>query len=58
MTNNPNVNESASGASSNTTVPEGVDWWNVTTPTDQTADSASLPLDTWAPLLPHDTGRA
>jgi hypothetical protein len=36
---------------------EEVDWWNVTTP-EQTIDSASLPLDVWAPLLPHDTGRA
>ena len=32
-----------------------VDWWNVTTPTSP-VDSASLPLDVWAPLLPHDTG--
>ncbi|KAF8643188.1 hypothetical protein AX16_009173 [Volvariella volvacea WC 439] len=36
-------------------VPEGVDWWNVTTTTD-TFDSTSLPLDVWTPLLPHDTG--
>lgn len=36
--------------------PEGVDWWNVTTPEYNTADTASLPLDVWAPLLPHDTG--
>lgn len=34
----------------------GVDWWNVTD--DETVDSASLPLDVWAPLLPHDTGCA
>ncbi|KAI0028898.1 Metallo-dependent phosphatase [Vararia minispora EC-137] len=33
----------------------GVDWWNVTTSQDA-ADSASLPLDVWAPLLQHDTG--
>jgi hypothetical protein len=34
-----------------------VDWWNVTTPnTSNPVDSASLPLDVWAPLLPHDTG--
>ncbi|KAJ7224240.1 Metallo-dependent phosphatase-like protein [Mycena pura] len=32
----------------------GVEWWNVTD--DETVDSASLPLDVWAPLLPHDTG--
>ena len=35
-----------------------VDWWNVTAPGSSTSpvDSASLPLDVWAPLLPHDTG--
>ena len=37
-------------------LPEGVDWWNVTTPGEGSADSASLPLDVWAPLMPHDTG--
>lgn len=37
-------------------IPDGVDWWNVTT--EEQVDSASLPLDVWAPLLPHDTGRA
>ena len=36
---------------------DGVDWWNVTAPQDS-VDSASLPLDVWAPLLPHDTGCA
>jgi hypothetical protein len=36
---------------------EGVDWWNVTNSDDQKVDSSSLPLDVWAPLLPHDTGR-
>ncbi|KAL6299529.1 Metallo-dependent phosphatase [Sparassis latifolia] len=35
--------------------PEGVDWWNVTSP-DVSSSSASLPLDVWDPLLPHDTG--
>lgn len=34
-----------------------VDWWNVTSPPSSPFDSASLPLDVWAPLLPHDTGR-
>ncbi|KAI0271916.1 Metallo-dependent phosphatase [Russula aff. rugulosa BPL654] len=35
----------------------GVDWWNVTAPgSTSPVDSASLPLDVWAPLLPHDTG--
>ena len=34
-----------------------VDWWNVTAPgSTSPVDSASLPLDVWAPLLPHDTG--
>jgi hypothetical protein len=37
---------------------EGVDWWNVTNSDDPKVDSSSLPLDVWAPLLPHDTGRA
>jgi hypothetical protein len=36
-------------------VPSGLDWWNVST-SDTTTDSASLPLDVWNPLLPHDTG--
>ena len=34
----------------------GADWWNVSRPTDSTTESASLPLDVWSPLLPHDTG--
>ena len=35
----------------------GVDWWNVTAPgSTNSVDSASLPLDVWAPLLPHGTG--
>ncbi|KAI0291650.1 Metallo-dependent phosphatase [Multifurca ochricompacta] len=34
-----------------------VDWWNVTAPSlNAPVDSASLPLDVWSPLLPHDTG--
>ncbi|KAF8636425.1 hypothetical protein AX17_003607 [Amanita inopinata Kibby_2008] len=32
-----------------------VDWWNVTNPA-EVIDTTSLPLDVWAPLLPHDTG--
>ncbi|KAH9829999.1 Metallo-dependent phosphatase [Rhodofomes roseus] len=35
---------------------DGVDWWNVTAVEKPTVDSASLPLDVWDPLLPHDTG--
>lgn len=38
-------------------VPEGVDWWNVSTH-EEHVDAASLPLDVWSPLLPHDTGCA
>lgn len=33
-----------------------VGWWNVTDPDANPVDSASLPLDVWSPLLPHDTG--
>ncbi|KAJ8482432.1 hypothetical protein ONZ45_g14949 [Pleurotus djamor] len=33
-----------------------VDWWNVTDGGGQAVDFASLPLDVWNPLLPHDTG--
>ncbi|KAG7093566.1 hypothetical protein E1B28_007236 [Marasmius oreades] len=36
-------------------VPEGVDWWDTSTES-ETIDYTSLPLDKWAPLLPHDTG--
>ncbi|KAI0630843.1 Metallo-dependent phosphatase [Trametes polyzona] len=36
-------------------VPDGVDWWNVTTGT-EAIDTASLPLDIWDPLMQHDTG--
>ena len=35
--------------------PSGVDWWDIPEP-EPTAVSSSLPLDQWAPLLPHDTG--
>lgn len=34
---------------------ESVDWWNTTAP-EETYDYASLPLDVWDPLMPHDTG--
>ncbi|KAI0642441.1 Metallo-dependent phosphatase [Trametes meyenii] len=36
-------------------VPDGVDWWNVTTGP-EIVDAASLPLDVWDPLMQHDTG--
>ncbi|PCH44068.1 Metallo-dependent phosphatase [Wolfiporia cocos MD-104 SS10] len=35
---------------------DAADWWNVTEQKSQTLDYASLPLDIWDPLLPHDTG--
>lgn len=65
VVNLSNKPASSSSSSSNGTVGSdlehtggsGVDWWNVTT-TDDKVDFASLPLDVWAPLLPHDTGRA
>jgi hypothetical protein len=42
----------ASGA-----VDEEVDWWNITDPNEtENVDYASLPLDVWDPLMPHDTG--
>ncbi|KAJ3540453.1 hypothetical protein NM688_g6225 [Phlebia brevispora] len=38
-------------------LPEGTDWWNVTSPEDAMPfDPSSLPLDIWDPLMPHDTG--
>lgn len=45
------------GGSISEDIPEGVDWWNVTSPGEK-FDSSNLPLDVWAPLLPHDTGCA
>jgi hypothetical protein len=56
MTDAQVENSTPSKPNSGTTLPEGVDWWNVTTPEDNTIDTASFPLDTYAPLLPHDTG--
>jgi len=56
MTDAQVENSTPSKPNSGTTLPEGVDWWNVTTPEDDTIDTASFPLDTYAPLLPHDTG--
>ncbi|KAF9563975.1 Metallo-dependent phosphatase [Agrocybe pediades] len=32
-----------------------VDWWNITQP-EASIDYSSLPLDTWSPLLPRNTG--
>ena len=50
---NDNTGSTAIGTPSQA---DGVDWWNVTTPERPTLDSASLPLDVWDPMLPHDTG--
>lgn len=37
--------------------PEGTDWWDTSPPDSGTPfDYASLPLDVWDPLMPHDTG--
>ncbi|KDQ50774.1 hypothetical protein JAAARDRAFT_185989 [Jaapia argillacea MUCL 33604] len=50
--------DAATGSEGNVslpTVPEGVDWWNVTQE-EEYVDPASLPLDVWSPLLPHNTG--
>lgn len=44
------------GTSTDAEMPD-VDWWNVTTTSDN-VDTSSYPLDVWAPLLPHTTGRA
>ncbi|KAF5351514.1 hypothetical protein D9758_007250 [Tetrapyrgos nigripes] len=43
------------GQDASNDAPEGTDWWDVLKP-QESVDSASLPLDVWAPLLPHDTG--
>jgi len=50
--------EESTHTSAGGSVPEGVDWWNVSNPQDSIIDAASLPLDEYAPLLPHDTGCA
>jgi hypothetical protein len=56
MPANTNSTQSDLGAgSSDPNVPEHVDWWNVTAP-ETKVDSSNLPLDVWAPLLPHDAG--
>ncbi|KAI0714201.1 Metallo-dependent phosphatase [Cerioporus squamosus] len=46
--------EAGSTGSEVGSVPEGVDWWSVTTT--ESVDTASLPLDVWDPLMQHDTG--
>ncbi|KAJ7066567.1 Metallo-dependent phosphatase-like protein [Mycena amicta] len=46
---------SSGGSTQSPPSDHGVEWWNVTQ-SEETVDWASLPLDEWAPLLPHDTG--
>lgn len=50
------VSEDLEYPTAGSNIPDGVDWWNVTTGSD-TVDTASLPLDIWDPLMQHDTGR-
>jgi hypothetical protein len=52
-----NISTDLGAGSSNSSAnsPEQVDWWNVTAP-ESKVDSSTLPLDVWAPLLPHSTG--
>jgi len=51
----PTVDTSTGVSSDTPVIHEGVDWWNVTSAS-PAVDSSSLPLDFWAPLMPHDTG--
>ena len=48
-------NVSGTGSSDPPNGTEQVDWWNVTAP-ESGFDASTLPLDVWAPLLPHNTG--
>ncbi|KAF6761672.1 phosphatase DCR2 [Ephemerocybe angulata] len=53
--NKPGKNQTLETGAGSGSVKTGVDWWNVSKPEKQ-IDFNSLPLDTWSPLLPHDTG--
>ncbi|KAF5362132.1 hypothetical protein D9756_002488 [Leucocoprinus leucothites] len=53
--NTDTVSNEGSNTGGNGDVPNDVDWWNVTTKQDN-IDYGSFPLDTWNPLLPHNTG--
>jgi hypothetical protein len=55
-TTSPNGSVNGSGEVNSGPLPPGVPWWNVTA-SDPASDSASLPMDVWNPMLPHDTGR-
>ncbi|KAJ3759333.1 Metallo-dependent phosphatase-like protein [Lentinula raphanica] len=58
-TNTGSTSGQSEGDHATVELPEGVDWWNVTGIPglgEDKVDTSSLPLDVWAPLLPHDTG--
>ncbi|KAF7308825.1 AIP3 domain-containing protein [Mycena kentingensis (nom. inval.)] len=55
LSSSPKPGDATEQKPSSGTTTGGVDWWNVTQP-DESVDMASLPLDEWGPLLPHDTG--
>lgn len=58
LNSTPSSEDTSIGSGTGNTVPQGVDWWNVSMNDALETDvsSASLPLEGWAPLLPHDTG--
>ncbi|KAL0570041.1 Phosphatase dcr2 [Marasmius crinis-equi] len=51
-----NHTDTTTGTGQGSDIPEGVDWWTSSTSDNDKIDFASLPLDKWAPLMPHDTG--
>lgn len=60
-TQSASTSTAAGDGSEDLEIPPGndseVDWWNITgSGEDTTFDPASLPLDVWDPLMPHDTG--
>ncbi|KAJ8095182.1 Phosphatase dcr2 [Marasmius tenuissimus] len=56
ITSPPSNNHTDTTIGTGQDIPEGVDWWTSSTSDTDKIDFASLPLDQWAPLLPHDTG--
>ncbi|KAK1221102.1 Phosphatase dcr2 [Marasmius sp. AFHP31] len=56
ITSSPSNNHTDTTIGTGQDIPEGVDWWTSSTSDTDKIDFASLPLDQWAPLLPHDTG--
>jgi hypothetical protein len=64
VTSTPTVTQPGDAEEAQTTPVDGedveeTDWWETSSsqPWDATDDIESYPLDVWAPLLPHDTGR-